>query len=135
MITAKFAADQGRSVYAIPGRIDQETSKGCHSLIRDGATLVTSVDDILDDLRYSQLDLNFTRKTEATISNKTVTSLKDLSPVEQKIVRCFQGGAILHSDSIVGEANIPQTEVLSCLMMLELKHVLGKRADGSYELL
>lgn len=135
MITVKFAADQGRSVYAVPGRIDQETSKGCHSLIREGATLVTSVDDILDELRYSQLDLNFSRKIEKDGVARNVASMQDLSPAEQRVVRCFQGGAILHADSIVGEAGITQTEVLSCLMMLELKRVLGKRADGSYELL
>ena len=44
--------DQGRPVYVVPGRIDSPESEGCHSLIRDGAQLVTSVDDILADLNY-----------------------------------------------------------------------------------
>src|SRR6185312_1117678 len=47
MITARFAGEMGRLLYAVPGRIDQPTSAGCHQLIRDGATLLTSVDDIL----------------------------------------------------------------------------------------
>ncbi|RKX34628.1 MAG: DNA-protecting protein DprA, partial [Verrucomicrobia bacterium] len=52
MITARFAGEQGRMVYAVPGRIDQATSRGCHALIRDGVTLVTSVDDILQEFDY-----------------------------------------------------------------------------------
>ena len=42
MITARFAGEQGRLIFAMPGRIDQNTSAGCHQLIRDGATLLTS---------------------------------------------------------------------------------------------
>ena len=50
MITARFAGEQGRVVMAIPGRIDQASSRGCHQLIREGAVMVTSVDDILEEL-------------------------------------------------------------------------------------
>lgn len=52
MITARFAADQGRVVLAVPGRIDQPTSAGCHQLIRDGAVLLTSVEDVVGELGY-----------------------------------------------------------------------------------
>ena len=63
MITARFAGEQGRQVMAVPGRIDQDSSKGCHQLIRDGALMVTSVDDILEELRYeraSQMEVDLT---------------------------------------------------------------------------
>src|SRR5476651_1670863 len=52
MITARFAGEQGRQLFAVPGRIDQSTSAGCHQLIRDGATLLTGVEDILSELNY-----------------------------------------------------------------------------------
>jgi DNA processing protein len=52
MITARFAGEQGRLLFAVPGRIDQNSSAGCHQLIRDGATLLTSVDDVLSELNY-----------------------------------------------------------------------------------
>jgi len=52
MTTAKFAGEQGRLLFAVPGRIDQATSAGCNQLIRDGATLLTGVGDILQEIRY-----------------------------------------------------------------------------------
>ncbi|WP_371261971.1 DNA-processing protein DprA [Pseudomonas sp. ML96] len=51
LITARLAAEQGREVYAIPGSIHHPGARGCHQLIREGATLVESVDDILQALR------------------------------------------------------------------------------------
>ncbi|OOC48580.1 DNA-processing protein DprA [Thioalkalivibrio versutus] len=50
LITARLAAEQGRQVYAVPGSVLSPASRGCHQLIRDGAQLVESADEILDDL-------------------------------------------------------------------------------------
>jgi DNA processing protein len=52
MTTAKFAGEQGRLVFAVPGRIDQSTSAGPNQLIRDGAALLTRVEDVLQELQY-----------------------------------------------------------------------------------
>ncbi|MGY2499093.1 DNA-processing protein DprA, partial [Klebsiella pneumoniae] len=51
LITARLAAEQGREVYAIPGSIHHPGARGCHQLIRDGATLVESIEHILEALR------------------------------------------------------------------------------------
>ena len=50
--TAMFAGEQGRLLFAVPGRIDQSSSSGCNQLIRDGAALLTKVDDLLQELQY-----------------------------------------------------------------------------------
>ena len=52
MTTAKFAGEQGRLLFAVPGRIDQSTSSGCNQLIKDGATLLTKAEDILQEIQY-----------------------------------------------------------------------------------
>ncbi|HAV14219.1 MAG TPA: DNA-protecting protein DprA, partial [Opitutae bacterium] len=96
MITARFAGEQGRSLMVVPGRIDQASSKGCHQLLRDGATLVTSVDDILEELRYArpnEPELDF-GKSEGTVAASS------LSEVEQAVMNCFQGGEIASPDTL-----------------------------------
>ena len=52
LITARLAADEGREVFAIPGSVDNPLSRGCHALIRDGAKLVESIGDVLEEIVY-----------------------------------------------------------------------------------
>lgn len=52
MATAKFTGEQGRLLFAVPGRIDLSSSSGCNQLIRDGATLLMKTDDILQEIQY-----------------------------------------------------------------------------------
>ena len=132
MITARFAGEQGRLIYAVPGRIDQSSSAGCHQLIRDGATLLTSVDDILDELNY----LDGLRP--APIPPKDgldfgEDSRAELQGAEQQIAECFRGGSIMSIDAIATATGLPSPEVSATLMLLELKKVVVKRADGTFE--
>lgn len=132
MITARFAGEQGRLLYAVPGRIDQPTSAGCHQLIRDGATLLTGVDDILNELSY----LDGLRP--APIKTPGETSVLEqvtagLSETERRVLGPFSGGALLGVDALTAATGLSAPEVSAALMMLELKKLVTKRADGTYE--
>ncbi|HEY1109894.1 MAG TPA: DNA-processing protein DprA [Opitutaceae bacterium] len=133
MITARFAGEHGRLIFAVPGRIDQNTSAGCHQLIRDGATLMTSVDDLLSELNY----LDGLRP--AAIPEKPGAELPlgdapaHLSADERKVFDCFRGGAILAPDALAEQTGLPVAEISAHLMMLEIKLAVAKRADGAFE--
>jgi len=129
MITARFAGEQGRLIFAVPGRIDQPSSHGCHQLIRDGATLLTSVDDILAELNY----LDGLRPAPIPAGATDTTMAGGLSETEQRVFECFRGGSILNIDALVGLTQMPAHELGATLMLLELKRLVVKRADGAFE--
>ena len=131
MITARFAGEQGRLIFAVPGRIDQATSQGCHQLIRDGATLLTSVDDILSELNY--LDGLRPRPIPDKASDTKNLSLAGLTEVESSVLEPFRGGALLTLDALTAQTGRATAELSATLMMLELKHLIAKRADGTFE--
>jgi len=131
MITARFAGEYGRLIFAVPGRIDQPTSAGCHQLIRDGATLLTSVDDVLSELNY--LDGLRPAAIPARAAADANASLAGLSPEEAKVFACFRGGAILSPDALTAHTGLSAATLSATLMMLELKRLVAKRADGAFE--
>jgi len=143
MITAKFAGEQGRLVYAVPGRIDQATSAGCHQLIRDGATLLTSVDDILSELNYldglqpqripPKNGETGDQGEEAGGEEGKAKRTTQLSEAEEAVLACFSGGGILSLDSLAAQTGRNAGELSATLMMLELKRCVAKRADGNFE--
>jgi DNA processing protein len=132
MITARFAGEQGRLIFAVPGRIDQATSRGCHQLIRDGATLLTGVDDILAELNY--LDglrpQAIPAEGEPSVLERLLPQLDDR---ERRVLDAFQGGSILGIDALTTTTGLAAAEISSALMMLELKKLVQKRADGCFE--
>lgn len=132
MITARFAGEQGRLIFAVPGRIDQNTSAGCHQLIRDGATLLTSVDDILSELNY----LGGLRPQPIPAKGDpegTAATPAGLTETEAKVLAVFAGGALLTPDAVAAQAGLPAAEVSATLLMLELKRTLVRHADGTFE--
>lgn len=131
MITARFAGEQGRLIFAVPGRIDQNTSAGCHQLIRDGATLLTGVDDILNELNY--LGGMRPQPIPPKPDDKDSRMPGELSESEVAIMDCFRGGAMPTPDDLANQTGRPAAEISATLMMLELKRRVAKRADGTFE--
>jgi DNA processing protein len=131
MITSRFAGEQGRLLFAVPGRIDQSTSAGCHQLIRDGATLLTSVEDILSELSYlgGLRPAPIPEKHQAAAP--TVPAV--LNADEQAVLAQLSDGAILASDALSAATGIGAAQVAAATMSLELKKLIVKRVDGAFE--
>lgn len=128
MLTANFAAEQGRHVFAVPGRIDQESSRGCHALIRDGATLLTGVDDILEALGENGM-LNLS----SDAANAPTKATGELTPSETAALALLQDGALRSADDIAERAHLAPAACNAALLMLELKRRVVKHPDGRYE--
>jgi DNA processing protein len=122
--TARHAMEQGREVFALPGRIDSLTSEGCHDLIRDGVQLVRGVDDILEAL--GPLVSPVERKAGETVHVPRELSLSDqersilnLVTTEQRLI-----------DDVVRESSIESSRVLATLTVLEMKRMLRRLPGG-----
>lgn len=131
MITARFAGEQGRPLFAVPGRIDQNSSAGCHQLIRDGATLLTSVDDLLSELNY--LDGLRPAAIGEKASDVAAGRPANLTDEEAQVFEAFGGGEILSVDDLTNQTGLSAAQLSAILMMLELKRLVVKRADGAFE--
>lgn len=115
MITAQQAVEQGRSIYAVPGRIDQPASQGTNRLIQQGAKLVMSAQDILDDF-----GILFREPERPAEPRKPDVSL---SP-EQESVYAAIGEDEAAFDEIVMRSSLPASQVMSTLLVLEMKKLV-----------
>lgn len=131
MITARWAADQGREVFAVPGPVEQETCRGPHRLIKEGACLVEDVDDILSALppcgrvveevrgfhHYAGLDPG---KGMLEGDEKKVVMALDLAPK--------------HIDELAQICHISSTVILPLLLDLEMRGIIESCGGGTYAL-
>lgn len=118
LITARFAAEQGRDVFAVPGSIFHPGSAGCNRLIQDGATPALNVDDIL-------AQLNLTRHVQQTEVRSAVPTTAD----EQEILTQLSAEPC-HIDSLVRQLSLPAQQVTGLLTMMELKGLV-RQVDGN----
>lgn len=120
LITAEFAAEQGRELFAVPGNILNAGSVGCNDLIRQGATPLLSVQDLLDQLNI----------TQATMQQQV---RRDLSadPQEQRLLSHLSSES-LHIDELVRKSNMPAPQVSGLLAMMELKGLVRQVGGMSY---
>lgn len=124
LITARWAADQGRSVYALPGRVDHPMARGTHGLIREGATLVESPEQVLEDLGLCATDGSANRHA----SNERVRS-----PDAQRLMDALRGET-LGADEIAARTGRALTSVLVELVALEMGGDVVRGPGGLYRL-
>ena len=152
LITARHAAEQGREVFAVPGQIFSDVSRGTHSLINQGATLINSVDDLLDALPQNYARSLRRESLEATLqppprrnrgskrSDKVArpqsaeerstpvpqpkTKVEpNLTPDERAVLSTMDADSV-HIDQIARVTQLPIGKVSSLLVMLELKGIV-----------
>ncbi len=128
LITADSALEQGREVFAVPGPITTMNSQGTHLLLKQGAKLVTSVEDILEELRLVEQPV---MKSRADTADREEEMPSILPEPEQRVFACIEAGQPSDIDTIVSASGLAAAEVSSLLLQLELKQLVhqlpGKR--------
>jgi DNA processing protein len=123
LITADFALEQGKDIYAVPGRVNDELSRGCLHLIRQGAGVADSPETILDALKISL-------KTENKELNEKETKI--LLAKDENIVYSWIRLQPVSLDELVCKTGLPVSQVLSILVELELKGCIREVQKNEY---
>lgn len=120
LITANFAIEYGRQVFAVPGRIDSPRSKGCHELIKKGAKLCEGAEDVLSEFEYL-----FPASNQPPSAGQTgVLPALELSANEQKVYEAVKAGEESTIDEVIRAANLPSSTVSVALLGLEMKRLV-----------
>jgi len=128
LITARAAAEQGREVFAVPGSIHSPLSKGCHALIKSGAKLAESAEDVLSELGA------FRRSAIASGSGSANTATSSATPpdTEEPLLACM-GFDPADVDSLCARAGLPAERVSAELLRLELAGRITVLPGGLYQ--
>ncbi|MDZ4672425.1 MAG: DNA-processing protein DprA [Phototrophicales bacterium] len=124
LITASVAAEQGREVFVIPGNITNNVASGTNKLLQDGAKLVTSAKDILDELNLEHTILQTRIKTESFVPSSD----------EEALILKFISTDPTHIDDIIRQTGLNSSEVMGLLTILELKGLAQSAGYMQYSL-
>jgi len=129
LITARLARRQGRAVFAVPGSIRNPLVRGCHALIRDGATLVETPQDVLEKIRGSSH-----KQEPMPAHGRPAAPPGTPVPLDKghKILLDALGFESASVDTLVERTGFPSHSVASMLLILELAGAIGSQAGGRY---
>ena len=117
--------EQGREVFAVPGRIDSLASEGCHDLIRDGVPLIRNVDDVLEAL--GPLIGPVERREGETVHSPRELTLND----QEREILNHVTNEPSHIDDVLRATGLESSRVLATLTVLEMKRMV-RRLPGGY---
>ena len=130
MITARLAAEQGRDVFALPGRADNLAARGTNQLIKDGACLVTSLEDILDEL--GDLGRRMAAGTEQADRPAVAPTLPDNLSKTERAILSAAADEPMTVDEVCAATELSAGEVSAALTMLQLKGLIRRIAGARF---
>jgi DNA processing protein len=122
MQTADLAVEQGKSVLAVPGRVDMEGAEGPHRLIRDGARLTAGLEDILKEFEF-ELPGGAAGEARREVDGRAA---ERLSPAEARVVKALWRDAEADLDEVVRRTGLSAAQLLTVSMQLEMKRVVRR---------
>ena len=123
LITARLAMEFGREVYGIPGNATQPSSFGPNQLIKQGAKLVTSWEDVVEELP-TDVRAELIPVESATTAERNLLVQQSLEPIERTLYELLAEDSALAIDDLVEKSGLSSSEVLAALFDLELKGVV-----------
>ena len=130
LITARLAGEQGREVFALPGSIHNPLARGCHQLIRQGAKLVETADDIVAEL--APLATHILQNTLESTTNERATAVVD---GQYRLLRDALGHDPVGIEELAANSGLTIDQVSSMLLILELEGEVESLSGGRYSLL
>jgi len=133
LITARYAGEQGREVFAIPGSIHNPLAKGCHSLIREGAKLVERAEHILEELGPFAINCATTQETKTSkISGTNTENIEPKLDADYLHLLKHLGFDPVSVDTLVERSGLTPESVSSMLLVLELQDYVQSLPSGTY---
>jgi DNA processing protein len=127
--TARFAGEQGRSIMAIPGSIHSAQSRGCHKLLREGAALVETADDVLTEIGFAPSNQWV---TNLLLGSQTPAPGGDRLDNPAEMLLDALGFEPTSADALIASTGLSSTSVASLLLALELEGRIASDASGRY---
>ncbi len=122
LITAGYAAEQGKDVFAVPGNVDDDRNRGCHKLIRDGARLVENAQDVMEELGMQDSEAD---------NHQLVLPIESLSE-QQQMVASLLSLDPMPVDEIIERSGLAAPMVSGTLTVLEMKNVVRRVPGNAY---
>lgn len=129
LITARYAGEQGRDIFAIPGSIRDPLARGCHHLIRQGAKLVEKIDDILEEFKFLQ-----PKPTRPRAKKRKVTKQNSLDANHQQLLQCmdYESASV---EKLAQRSGLGIETIIALVTELEINGLIRRTSGNEYQLI